>query len=102
MHPHSEGHRVIVGRPFRVPAGEHMVGARFLNATAGDSVIVTRTTSSIREKLNQRRDLQVTTDFRDVYAELLGEHLGNKAAGKVLMGHKPRRVGLLSGLRAHK
>jgi uncharacterized protein (DUF1800 family) len=29
----EDWHRVIVGRPFRVPAGEHMVGARFLNDT---------------------------------------------------------------------
>jgi uncharacterized protein (DUF1501 family) len=50
-----------------------------------------------QEKLNRKRDLQVTTDFRDVYAELLREHLGNRAVGKVLAGHKPRRVGLLSG-----
>ena len=27
----EDWHRVIVGRPFRIPAGEHMVGLRFLN-----------------------------------------------------------------------
>ncbi len=48
------------------------------------------------EKLHQRRDLQVTTDFRDVYAELLGEHLGNMAVAKILRGHKAKSVGLLS------
>ena len=29
-----------------------------------------------REQLNEHRDLALTTDFRDVFAELLGRHLG--------------------------
>jgi uncharacterized protein (DUF1501 family) len=29
-----------------------------------------------REQLNENRDLALTTDFRDVFAELLGRHLG--------------------------
>jgi uncharacterized protein (DUF1501 family) len=47
-----------------------------------------------REQLEQGRDLAHTTDFRDVYAELLG-FLGQTKIGEVLPGHEVRGVGLV-------
>jgi uncharacterized protein (DUF1501 family) len=41
------------------------------------------------------RDLAVTTDFRDVLAELLVGHLGTRATDAVFPRHTPQRVGLL-------
>lgn len=44
------------------------------------------------------RDLAVTTDFREVFAELAQEHLGVPALGPVLPGYAPgdgKRLGLL-------
>lgn len=35
------------------------------------------------DQLNEGRDLAVTTDFRDVFAEISQKHLGNKNFGKV-------------------
>ncbi|MEM6673539.1 MAG: DUF1501 domain-containing protein [Planctomycetota bacterium] len=47
-----------------------------------------------REQLNQERDLAHTTDFRDVYAEML-TFLGCKDVGEVLPGHGVTRLGLV-------
>jgi uncharacterized protein (DUF1501 family) len=47
-----------------------------------------------REVLNQGRDLAHSTDFRDLYAELLG-FLGNARVAEVLPGHEPTPIGLL-------
>ena len=47
------------------------------------------------EQLNQKRDLQHTTDFRDVLAEVVASHLGNANLPKVLPGHDFAGVGLL-------
>lgn len=47
------------------------------------------------EQLHQGRDLQHTTDFRDVLAELVGVHLGNPNLGTVLPEHTPKPVGLV-------
>ncbi|MEM9379699.1 MAG: DUF1501 domain-containing protein [Planctomycetota bacterium] len=47
-----------------------------------------------REQLNQERDLAHTTDFRDVYAEML-TFLGCEAPGEVLPGHGVTRLGLV-------
>ena len=39
------------------------------------------------DQLNEGRDLAVTTDFRDVFGELLYKHLGNKNLDKVFPGY---------------
>jgi uncharacterized protein (DUF1501 family) len=47
------------------------------------------------EQLYERRDLAVTTDFRDVLGELVSGHLGQKV-DQVFPGHTPKtKVGLL-------
>jgi uncharacterized protein (DUF1501 family) len=50
------------------------------------------------EQLYEGRDLAVTTDFRDVLAEVVVKHLWNRQLEKVFPGHKvEKRVGLLRG-----
>jgi len=46
-------------------------------------------------KLWQKRDLAVTTDFRDVVSEVLTKHMGAKDLSGVFPKHKARKVGLL-------
>jgi uncharacterized protein (DUF1501 family) len=46
-------------------------------------------------RLWQKRDLAVTTDFRDVLAEVLGKHMGTKDLSKVFPKHKAKKVGLI-------
>lgn len=48
-----------------------------------------------REQLNQRRDLAHTTEYRDVYGELLGV-LGCEKLEEVLPGYEGKRVGLVA------
>ncbi|MEM6673610.1 MAG: DUF1501 domain-containing protein [Planctomycetota bacterium] len=48
-----------------------------------------------REQLNQGRDLAHTTEFRDVYAELV-RFLGDVALDVALPGHEPVPVGLFA------
>ncbi|HEX8211268.1 MAG TPA: DUF1501 domain-containing protein [Longimicrobium sp.] len=45
------------------------------------------------EQLHEGRDLRVTTDFRDVFAEVAGKHLGATQLERVFPGHTvdPRR-----------
>jgi uncharacterized protein (DUF1501 family) len=40
------------------------------------------------DKLYEGRDLDVTTDFRDVFAEVANKHLGNKNLEKLFPGYK--------------
>jgi uncharacterized protein (DUF1501 family) len=47
------------------------------------------------EQLFERRDLAVTTDFRDVFAEVLWRHLGVTSMASVFPGHAAKRVGLM-------
>ncbi len=47
-----------------------------------------------KDKLVEQRDLAHTTDFRDVYAEVITYHLGRTRAGAILPEHRPRPVGL--------
>jgi uncharacterized protein (DUF1501 family) len=47
------------------------------------------------EKLHQKRDLQHTTDFRDVLAEAVSSHLGNPNTGHVIPKHECKPVGLV-------
>ena len=49
-----------------------------------------------RGSLYQKRDLAVTTDFRDILSEVMGNHLKAKGMDKVFPGHKPKKVGLLA------
>jgi uncharacterized protein (DUF1501 family) len=46
------------------------------------------------EQLFERRDLAVTTDFRDVLGELVQKHLGQDT-GHVFPNYRARSVGLL-------
>ena len=47
------------------------------------------------EQLFERRDLAVTTDFRDVLGELVRDHLGQKV-DQVFPDHQPQKtLGLL-------
>jgi uncharacterized protein (DUF1501 family) len=40
------------------------------------------------DQLNEGRDLAVTTDFRDVFAEVASKHLGNNSFDKMFPGYK--------------
>ena len=46
------------------------------------------------EQLYERRDLAVTTDFRDVFAEVLTSHLRVPSIGTVFPKYQPKRVGI--------
>jgi uncharacterized protein (DUF1501 family) len=47
------------------------------------------------ERLWEGRDLAVTTDYRDVYAEVLRDYLHHDAVAKVLPDYSPgQRLGL--------
>lgn len=51
-----------------------------------------------REQLFEQRDLALTTDFRSVFGELLGGHLGARGADLVFPGYAPgASMGLLRG-----
>ncbi len=51
-----------------------------------------------REQLWQGRDLAITTDFRDVFAELVASHLGARDLARIFPGHAyKQRLGLLRG-----
>lgn len=50
------------------------------------------------EQLNQNRDLALTTDFRSVFSEVVGKHLGATAFGRIFPGFavdKSKWVGVL-------
>ena len=44
------------------------------------------------DQLNEGRDLAVTTDFRDVFAEVSYKHLGNKNLDKVFPGYAAKQA----------
>ncbi|MCL5746637.1 MAG: DUF1501 domain-containing protein [Acidobacteria bacterium] len=48
------------------------------------------------EQLYEGRDLNLTTDFRDVLGELVTKHLGNRDLAAVFPGHSVRPRGLLA------
>ena len=49
-----------------------------------------------REQLWQGRDLAITTDFRDVFAEVVSDHLGARDVARIFPGHTyKQRLGLL-------
>jgi uncharacterized protein (DUF1501 family) len=43
------------------------------------------------EQLHQRRDLALTTDFRDVFAEVVSGHLGAESLDRIFPGHATAR-----------
>ncbi len=49
-----------------------------------------------REQLFEGRDLAVTTDFRDVFAEVLSKHLGVGEMGKVFPAYAPKVMNVIS------
>ena len=49
-----------------------------------------------RDQLFEGRDLAVTTDFRDVFAEVLSKHLGVAGMGTVFPGYAPKKVGVIA------
>jgi uncharacterized protein (DUF1501 family) len=48
-----------------------------------------------REQLFEGRDLAVTTDFRDVFAEVLTKQLGVTSTANVFPGYRAKRVGVM-------
>ena len=52
-----------------------------------------------REQLFEGRDLAVTTDFRDVFGEVLTKHLGVTSLATVFPGYAVKRVGRHLGVR---
>ncbi|MCH8979742.1 MAG: hypothetical protein IH945_10950, partial [Armatimonadetes bacterium] len=48
------------------------------------------------DQLTGPGDLQVTTDYRDVLAEMLANRLGNRNIDEVFPGHRPKPVGVFS------
>jgi len=48
-----------------------------------------------KAQLNEQRDLMPTTDFRDLFAEVLTKHMGVGNLSNVLPGHTPAPVGML-------
>jgi uncharacterized protein (DUF1501 family) len=40
-----------------------------------------------REQLYEGRDLEITTDFRDVFAEVVSDHMGTTGLEQVFPGH---------------
>lgn len=69
------------------------LGAPVARANVGEPVLG-RWPGLEAEQLNQARDLAFTTDYRDLYAELL-RFLGNERVEEVLPGHAPTPVGLV-------
>jgi uncharacterized protein (DUF1501 family) len=48
-----------------------------------------------KSQLNESRELMPTTDFRDLFAEVLQKHVGVADLSKVLPGYTPKPVGIL-------
>jgi uncharacterized protein (DUF1501 family) len=47
------------------------------------------------EQLNEGRDLALTTDFRSVFGEIVGKHLGARSLEQIFPGFSPAGLGLL-------
>lgn len=65
---------------------------------SGDSSarkVVSRWPGLAPDQLHERRDLQHTTDFRDVLGEVVGNFLGNENIKAVLPQHEFKSVGLV-------
>lgn len=55
-----------------------------------------------REALHEGRDLAITTDYRDVFAEVLRARMNVHDLATVFPGHRPRPVGAIEGSRELK
>ncbi len=69
-----------------------------LGGAAGGGRVLGRWPGLEREQLYEGRDLAITTDFRDVFAEVVSGHLGAERLDRVFPGHpiEPARwVGVL-------
>lgn len=53
------------------------------------------------DKLNARRDLTITVDFRDVFGEILTHHLGNPHLDAIIPNHTTKPIGLLATAAEH-
>ena len=50
------------------------------------------------EQLHEGRDLALTTDFRDLFSEILGRHMGATDTARVFPGFRPgKRLGVIRG-----
>jgi len=58
-----------------------------LGGAASGGQVVGRWPGLDRDQLYQGRDLEITTDFRDVFAEVASKHLGASELGSVFPGH---------------
>lgn len=61
-----------------------------------DKPVVGRWPGLAPDQLNDGRDLQHTTDFRDVLAEVAAKHLGNPNVDTLLPDYTPKPVGMLT------
>jgi uncharacterized protein (DUF1501 family) len=73
------------------------MGGPVLQGSAGKPrPVLTDWPGLAEEQLQDKRDLKHTTDFRDVLAEVVTQHLGNPLLEKILPTHTFKPVGLLS------
>lgn len=63
--------------------------------TASDRPVLGDWPTLAVENLQQGRDLQHTTDFRDVLAEIAIHHLGNPNSSHIIPQHTTKKVGLV-------
>lgn len=70
-------------------------GGVFKKANGKPREVLTQWPGLERHQLYEKRDLLHTTDFRDVIAETVEGHLGNRNIKKVLPQHTFKKVGLL-------
>ncbi len=76
--------------------GQLVTGGTNSISTPGRRKVLTDWPGLSPDQLNDKRDLQHTTDFRDVLAEVVRVHLGNDNLPTVLPGHEFKDVGLIA------
>jgi uncharacterized protein (DUF1501 family) len=69
--------------------------AFYMGGRARGGRILGRWPGLAKSQLNEQRDLMPTTDFRDLFAEVLQKHMGVTDTSTVLPGHTPSAVGML-------
>ena len=67
-----------------------------LRSGGGSQKVIANWPGLERDQLHDRRDLQHTTDFRDVLGEIVSVHLGNQNVKTVLPQHEFKDVGLIA------
>lgn len=73
-----------------------LADAGALKSPTGSRAVLTRWPGLAPDQLHEKRDLQHTTDFRDVLGEIVGVHLGNDNLKAVLPGHEFKRLGMIA------